>query len=262
MSLRKLPQAKRWHPWKAHCLQQFYTCVTDWTSARNLMRPEREWNATPTPFSPPELCHHSAKLARNFLSSPSSAPPTLHSHREQLCPAECKKGLFSHSHRSVTLSDVLFGECHTYRETNGWGFIAVHRDWSKVIERFQNLFVECVPRDRKKLLCDGGLWAHADLLIIKPNAGEKSVSATEQSCTDSFSMQDGLIPPWLGPDSERFWASLTHWKWWLHSTRQIQYLIQSQVPIIKSLEQGLSLFLYTVYWAHYQSSDPMVMRII
>lgn len=61
---------------------------------------------------------------------------------------------------------------YTYREPDGRGLVAVHGDRSKAVEGFQHVSVECVPGDRVKLLWDGDLWAHADLLVVKPGAGE------------------------------------------------------------------------------------------
>lgn len=48
----------------------------------------------------------------------------------------------------------------------------MHRDGSKAVEGFQHVSVERVPGDGEKLLRDGDLRARADLLIVKPGAGE------------------------------------------------------------------------------------------
>lgn len=55
----------------------------------------------------------------------------------------------------------------------------MHGDGSKAVEGFQHVPVERVPGDGVKLLWDRDLWAHADLLIVKPG-WEKGHAETQQ----------------------------------------------------------------------------------
>lgn len=48
----------------------------------------------------------------------------------------------------------------------------MHGDGSEAVEGFQHVAVEGVPGDGEKLLWDRDLRARADLLVVKPGAGE------------------------------------------------------------------------------------------